>query len=199
MLSKAHLTSDSRMSGSRWVITPSWLSGSWISFLYISVSSCHLFLIAYASVRSMPFLSFIESIFAWNGPLVSLIFLKRSQSCPFYCFPLYFFALITEEGFLISPCYSLELCMQMIYLSFSPLPLASFFLSAICKASSENQFCLLHLFFLVMVLITASCTISWNSSHSSSGILSIRSNPWIYLSLPLHNLKGFDLGHTWMV
>ena len=29
MLSKAHLTSHSRMSGSRWVITPSWLSGSW--------------------------------------------------------------------------------------------------------------------------------------------------------------------------
>ena len=25
---------------------------------------------------------------------------------------LYFFALITEEGFLISPCYSLELCIQ---------------------------------------------------------------------------------------
>ena len=28
MLSKAHLTLHSRMSGSRWVITPSWLSGS---------------------------------------------------------------------------------------------------------------------------------------------------------------------------
>ena len=25
----------------------------------------------------------------------------------------YFFALIAEEGFLISPCYSLELCIQM--------------------------------------------------------------------------------------
>ena len=32
MLSKAHLTSHSRMSGSRWVITPSWLSWSWRSF-----------------------------------------------------------------------------------------------------------------------------------------------------------------------
>ena len=27
---------------------------------------------------------------------------------------LYFFALITEEGFLISPCYSFELCIQML-------------------------------------------------------------------------------------
>ena len=46
MLSKTHLTSHSRMSGSRWMITPSWLSGSWRSFLYSSsVYFCHLFLI----------------------------------------------------------------------------------------------------------------------------------------------------------
>ena len=44
MLPKAHLTSRSRMSGSKSVITPSWLSGSWRSFLYsYSVYSCHLF------------------------------------------------------------------------------------------------------------------------------------------------------------
>ena len=59
MLSKAHLTSHSRMSGSRLVITSSWLSWSWRSFLYSSsVYSCHLFLISSASVRSRPFLSF---------------------------------------------------------------------------------------------------------------------------------------------
>ena len=47
MLSKAHLTSYSRMSGSRWVITASWLSWSWRSFLYSSsMYSCHLFLIS---------------------------------------------------------------------------------------------------------------------------------------------------------
>ena len=34
ILSKAHLTSHSRMSGSRWVITPLRLSGLWRSFLY---------------------------------------------------------------------------------------------------------------------------------------------------------------------
>ena len=72
MIPKAYLTSHSRMSGSRWVITPSWLSGSWSSILYSSsVYSCHLFLISSASVRSIPFLSFIEPIFAWNDPLVS--------------------------------------------------------------------------------------------------------------------------------
>ena len=75
MLPKAHLTSHSRMSGSRWVITSSWLSESWRYFLYSSsVYSCYLFLIFSASVRSIPFLSFIVPIFAWNVPLVSLIF-----------------------------------------------------------------------------------------------------------------------------
>ena len=55
MLPKAHLTSHSRMSGSRWIITPSW-SGSWRSFLYSSSVYCyHLFLISSASARSLHF------------------------------------------------------------------------------------------------------------------------------------------------
>ena len=54
MLPKAHLTSHSRMSDSRWVITPSWLSGSWRSFFYFSsVYSCHLFLIEYSVQSSL--------------------------------------------------------------------------------------------------------------------------------------------------
>ena len=41
MLPKAHLTSHSKMSGSKWVITPLWLSGLLRSFLYSSsVYSC---------------------------------------------------------------------------------------------------------------------------------------------------------------
>ena len=69
MLPKAHLTLHSRISGFRWVITPSWLSGSWRSFLYSSSVYCyHLFLISSASVRSIPFLSFIEPVFAWKVP-----------------------------------------------------------------------------------------------------------------------------------
>ena len=47
VLPKAHLTSHSRMSGSRWVVTASWLSGLLRSFLYSSsVYSCCLFLIS---------------------------------------------------------------------------------------------------------------------------------------------------------
>ena len=59
----------------------------WRSFLYSSfVYCCYLFLIFSASVRSIPFLSFIEPIFAWNVPSVSLIFLKRSLVFPILLF-----------------------------------------------------------------------------------------------------------------
>ena len=89
MLPKAHLTSHSRMSGSRWVITPSWLSGLWRSFLYSSsVYSCHLFLISSAFLGPHHFCPLLcpslHEIFRWY-----LIFLKRSSSFPFYCFPLF--------------------------------------------------------------------------------------------------------------
>ena len=103
MLSKAHLTSHSKMSGSRWVITPSWLSGSWNSFLYSSsVYSCHLFLVSSASVRyhfcplSSPSL---HEIFPSISNLLEEIS-SLSHSVVF----LYFFALISEEG-----CFYLSL------------------------------------------------------------------------------------------
>ena len=88
MFPKAHLTSHSRMSGSRWVITPLWLSESWRSFLNgSSEHCCYLFLISSVSVRSIAFLSFIVPILTWNVPLVSLIFLKRSLVFPILLFP----------------------------------------------------------------------------------------------------------------
>ena len=161
MLPKAHLTLHSRMSDCGWVITPSWLSGSWRSFLYSSsVYSCHLFLISSASVRSIPFLSFIVPVFAWNVPLVSLIFLKRSL-----VFPILLFSSICSHWSLRKVVLSLlailwNSAFRWIYLSFSPLPFASLLFSAICKASSDNHFAFLYIFYLGMVLITASSSVS---------------------------------------
>ena len=109
----------------------------------------------------------------------------------------YFFALFTEEGLLISPCYSPELYIQLGNLSPSPLLFASFPASAICKASSDNHCAFLHFFFFGMILVATSYTMLWTSVHSSSDALFIRSNP-LTLSLPLYNHKGFDLGQTWM-
>ena len=59
MLPKIRLTSYSRMSGSKRVTTPLWLTEPLRPFLYSSsVYSCYLFLISFASVRSLLFLSF---------------------------------------------------------------------------------------------------------------------------------------------
>ena len=124
MLSKAHLTSHSRMSSSRWVwvIKPLWLSGSWRYFFYSSsVYSCHLFLISCASV-----LSFFEPIFVWNVPLVSLIFLKRSL-----VFPILLLSSISLRWSLKKPFFSLlavlwDSAFKWVYLSFSPLLFTSF-------------------------------------------------------------------------
>ena len=103
---------------------------------------------------------------------------------------LYFFALITEKGFLIFPCYSLELCIQM---GMSFLCLSSLFFSQLFLRPPQAIILPFCIFFpLGMVLITASCTMSRTSIHSSSGTLSDLI-PWIYLSLPLYNHKGFDL------
>ena len=41
-------------------------------------------------------------------------FLEEISSLSHSIVFLYFFALIAEEGFLFSPCYSLELCIQML-------------------------------------------------------------------------------------
>ena len=73
-------------------------------------------------------------------------FLEEISSLSHSVVFLYFFALITEEGFLISPCYSLELCIQMgISLLFS-FAFTSLF-TAIYKASSDSHFAFLHFFY----------------------------------------------------
>ena len=198
MLPKAHLTSHSRMSGSRWVIIPLCSSRLWRSFLYSSsVYSCHLFLIPSVSVRSIPFLSFIVPIFAWNVPLVCLIFLKKSLVFPILLFSSISLHWSLRKAFLFLLAILWNSAFRWVYLSFSPLPLASLHFSAICKASSDNHFAFLHFFFLGMVLITASYTMSRASVHSSSGTLSDHGSSvhgiflWIYLSLPLYNRKWF--------
>ena len=172
---KAHLTSHSRMSASRWVITLSWLSGSWRSFLYSSfVYSYHLFLVSSASVRSILFLSFIEPIFAWNVPLVSLIYLKISLVFPILLFSSISLHWSLRKAFLSLLAILWNSAFKWVYLSFSLWLFSSLF-TAICKASSDIDFAFLHFYFLGMVLIPVSCTMSRTSIHSTSGTLSIRS------------------------
>ena len=133
MLLKAHLTSHSRMLASR-VITPSWLSGSWRSLLYSSyVYSCHLFLLSSASVRSIPFLSFIEPIFACNVPLMSLIFLKRSLLFPILLFSSISLHWSLRKAFLSLLAIFWNSAFKWEYLPFSSLLFASLLFTAIVR------------------------------------------------------------------
>ena len=132
MLPKAHLTSHSKMSGFRRMIRPSWLSGSWRSFLY----SSSVFLL---------FLSFIVPIFAWNVPLISLIFLKRSVVFPILLFSSISLHWLLRKAFLSLLAILWNSAFSWIFLSSSPLLLASLF-SAIYNASSDNHFTFFHFF-----------------------------------------------------
>ena len=166
------------MSDSGWLTTWLWLSGSLRSILYSSsMYSFHLFLISSASSRSLQFLSFIVPIFGWNVPLMFPIFLKRSL-----VFPSLFFSSVFMHGSLKKTFLSLfailwNSAFSLVYLSLSPLLLASLLSSAICKASSDNYFAFLLFVFFGMVLFAASCTVLQTSIHSSSGALLARSNP----------------------
>ena len=75
-------------------------------------------------------------------------FLEEISSLSHSIVFLYLFVLIPEEGFLISPCYSLGLCIQM-GLSFLVSFAFSFssFLSYL-KASSDNHFAFFAFVFL---------------------------------------------------
>src|SRR5574340_1260476 len=73
-------------------------------------------------------------------------FLEEISSLSHYIVFLYFFALITEEGFLIPLAILWNSAFRWVYLSFSPLPLASLLSTAICKPSSDNHCAFLNFF-----------------------------------------------------
>ena len=117
MLPKAHLTSHSRMSGSRWVITPSWLSTWALKIIFVQFFCVFLLLLlnifCFCQVHTISVLylshlcmkcslgisKFLEEISSLSHSIVFLYFSS-----------MFFFALITEKGFLIFPCHSLEFC-----------------------------------------------------------------------------------------
>ena len=140
MLPKAHLTSHSRMSSSQWVSTLSWFSRSLRLFKNSSsVYSCHFSLISFLSVSSLLFVSFIMPIFAWNIPLLSLIFLKRSLVFSIQLFSSISLHCSFQKVFLSLLAILWNCAFRCIYLSPSPLPFTSLLSSAIFTAS-DNHF-----------------------------------------------------------
>ena len=132
----------------------------------------------------------LREMFAWY-----LIFLKRPLVFPILIFSSISLHLSLRKAFLSLLAIffgTLHSDSVSFYFSFA---LLLFFSQLFVRLPRTT---ILPFFYLGVVLITASCTMSWTSIHSSSGTLSDLI-PWIYLSLPLYNCKGFDLGHTWMV
>ena len=199
MLPKVHLTSHSKMSGSGWVITPSSLSGSWRSFLCSSsVYSCHLFLISSACyIHTVSILYCAHFCMKYSLGISDL--LEAISSLSHSIVFLSFFALIAEEGFLISSCYSLEFCIHM--------DMSFFFSFAFCFSSFlsyllgflQQPFCSFVFLFLGDHLDPCLLTISWISVHILQTHCLSNLIPWFYLSLPLYNHMRFGLGPTWMV
>ena len=74
-----------------------------------------------ASVRSIPFLSFIVPIVAWNVPLVSLILLKRSLVFPNLLFSSISLHWSLRKAFLSLLATLWNSAFKWVYLSFSPL------------------------------------------------------------------------------
>ena len=129
-------------------------------------------------------------------PLGISNFLEEISSLSHYIVSVYFFALITGWlsylsllffGTLHSNGYSFPFLLWIFLSSFHS------YLSGLLS----QPFYLFAFLLLGDGFDHASCTMSWTSVHSSSVCLSDLI-PWIYWSLPLHNHKGFDLGHTWM-
>ena len=114
MLPEAHLTSHSRMSGSSPVITYHDYLGHedlfCTVFLYILVTSSKYLLLLLGPYCFCPLLYHlcIKCSLGVSNFLEEISSL--SHSVVFLCF----FVLIAEKGFLISSCYSLELCIQIL-------------------------------------------------------------------------------------
>ena len=187
MLPKAHLTSHSNMSGSKWVTMLLWFSG--LRPLLYNFFCVFLPPLFNAYIGSLLFLSFIMLICAWNVPLISPIFLTRSQ-----VFPILLFSSFS----LCCPYKKIVLCLLAVlwnsafsWVHLSPWCFASLLCSDIYKAfSSDNHFAFLHLFFFGMVLVTAYCTVLQTSVHSFSGTPSIKSNPLNLFTPLLYNGEG---------
>ena len=169
MLLKTCLTSHSMMSGSRLVIAPSWLSGLWKSFFkffFCVFLPPLLNIFCFCSVHTISVL--YRAHLCMQCSLMSLIFLNRFLL--FLCID--HWGRLSHLSLLFFGTLHSDACIFSFLLCFS-LP----FFSQLSKPSSDSHFAFFHFFFLGMVLIPVSCTVSWTSICSSSGTLSVRSSP----------------------
>ena len=134
------------MSGSRWVTTSLWLSGSLRAFLYSSVYSCHLFLIFLLLFGPYSFYPLLCLSLHEMFSLISPIFSKR--------YPVFVIVLFSSVlcVVLLKAAFSLlallwHSAFSWVYRFLSPLPFTFLLSSAICKVSLGSHFAFLNFFF----------------------------------------------------
>ena len=127
------------MSGSRWVITPLWLSWSLRPFLYSSVYSCHQVLII--SVLYCAQLCITCSLGISN-------FLEEISSVSHSIVFFYFLHWLLRKSFLSLLAILWNSAFRCLYLPFSPLLFTSLLFTAICKVSSDTHFAFFAFLFL---------------------------------------------------
>ena len=111
-----HQSEEGLQLGSTHLLTPF----HHLVFIYLFI---YLFILVlpvycYQPISLHPRAHMLSHVIPWTSARQTLLSMDFSRQeywsgLPFPSVFLYFFALITVEGFLISPCYSLELCIQM--------------------------------------------------------------------------------------
>ena len=160
------------------------------------VSSCHLFLISSASVRSLPFLS-IMPILAWHVPLISPIFSKRSRDFPILLFSSISLHCSLKNTFLFLLA-SLKLHSVGYIFLFLPCLLLPFspWLFVKLPQTATLPSCVSFSLEWLWLLPPIQCYEPPSIVLQALCLLGL--TLWIYLSPPLCTHKGFDLGHIWM-
>ena len=199
MLSKAHLTSYSRMFCSMWVTTPLCLSVSLRLFsCSSSVYSCHIS----ASVRSLLFLSFIMPIFAWNVPLASPVFFTGSVVFPVLLFSSISLHCSLKKVFSFLLAILWNSAFSWVYLSFSSLPFTSLLLSAPCKTSPLCvcvYFSVFHVFYFMDFILCYNHFNAWLDPVQANGSpFSWCLSFWHVSDVFEHFLSGTRCSHFWV-
>ena len=158
---------------------------------------CHFFLIFFASVCSIPFLVLYWAHLCLKYSLGISNFLKEISSLSHSIIFLYFFSLITEEGFLIFPCsffgtLHLDGYISLFLLCFSRLFLSKLFVRL--PQIAILPFCISFSWGWSWSLSPVQCHEPTSIVHQAFYLSDLV--PWIYFSCPLYNCKGFHLGHT---
>ena len=127
-----------------------------------------------------------------------LIFLKKSLFFPILLFSSISLHWLLRKAFLSLLAILWKSACRWVYLSFPPLPFTSLLFSAICKPPQTTilSFCISFSWGWFWSLPPVQCHKPLSIVLQALCLPDLI--PWIYLSLPQYNHKGFDLGHTWM-